>query len=78
LEVTGTIDLEPDSFIREEAAKSKPKKYMLSVGTAKRVFMMFAETPVEECDVVPCSHSQRRSKSGGTKRMDKCTETSNG
>jgi hypothetical protein len=46
LEVTGTIDLEPDSFIREEAAKSKPKKYMLSVGTAKRVFMMFAETPV--------------------------------
>lgn len=46
LEVTGTIDLEPDSFIREEPAKSKPKKYMLSVGTAKRVFMIFADTLV--------------------------------
>jgi hypothetical protein len=46
--VTGAIDLEPDSNIREESAKSKPKKHMFSVGTSKRVFMMFAETDQEQ------------------------------
>jgi hypothetical protein len=48
LDVTGAIDLEPDSIIREESAKSKPKKHMFSVGTQKRVFMMFAETDQEQ------------------------------
>ena len=46
--MTGTIDLEPDSFIREESAKSKPKKHMFAVGTSKRVFMMFADTDQEQ------------------------------
>ena len=78
--MTGAIDLEPDSFIREETAKSKAKKHMFryslllrkspaacvvsilgdsltllagaryaaSVGTSKRVFMMFAETDQEQ------------------------------
>lgn len=42
--VTGVIDLEPDSFVKEEPA-AKKKKNMFSVGTKKRIFFIAAETP---------------------------------
>jgi len=52
VDVTGSIDLEPTSIIKEEPGKSKPKKHMLSVGTTKRTFMMFAETQQEQAQWV--------------------------
>jgi len=41
LEATGVIELEPDSFVKDE--KDKKKRFMFSVGTSRRVFFMVAD-----------------------------------
>jgi len=41
LEATGVIELEPDSFVRDE--KDKKKRFMFSVGTSRRVFFICAD-----------------------------------
>jgi hypothetical protein len=46
-EETGLVELEPTSFVREEPAKSSKRKYMLSIGTQKRVFYMYSEVKSE-------------------------------
>lgn len=44
--LTGCIDLDPESFVKEEPA-AKKKKNMFSVGTKKRIFFIAAESPEE-------------------------------
>jgi len=43
--ITGRIDLEPNSIVREETKKAKPG--MFSVNTSKRVFYMYPDRPEE-------------------------------
>jgi len=43
--ITGKIELEPTSLVKEEPGKKKPN--MLSVTTAKRIFFMYTEKPEE-------------------------------
>jgi hypothetical protein len=48
VEATGIIELEADSFVRDERTdKDKKRKYMFSVGTSRRVFFMHSETEAE-------------------------------
>jgi hypothetical protein len=47
LEATGIIELEPDSFVKDEKDKDKKRRFMFSVGTSRRVFFMHAETESE-------------------------------
>lgn len=48
MEATGIIELEADSFVRDERTdKDKKRKYMFSVGTSRRVFFMHSETEAE-------------------------------
>ena len=48
VEATGIIELEADSFVRDERTdKDKKRKYMFSVGTSRRVFFMHSETEAD-------------------------------
>lgn len=47
VEATGIIELEADSFVRDERDKDKKRKFMFSVGTSRRVFFMFSDTEAE-------------------------------
>lgn len=47
VEATGIIELEADSFVRDEKDKDKKRKFMFSVGTSRRVFFMHSETEQE-------------------------------
>eukprot|EP01112_Ceratiomyxa_fruticulosa_P010466 TRINITY_DN2773_c0_g1_i1.p1 TRINITY_DN2773_c0_g1~~TRINITY_DN2773_c0_g1_i1.p1 ORF type:complete len:456 (-),score=103.37 TRINITY_DN2773_c0_g1_i1:396-1763(-) len=42
-EATGVIELEADSFVKDEVDKDKKRRFMFSVGTARRVFFMHAD-----------------------------------
>jgi len=44
-QITGKIDLEPTSLVKEEQGKKKPN--LFSITTAKRIFFMFADKPEE-------------------------------
>jgi hypothetical protein len=46
-EATGIIELEADSFVRDERDKDKKRRFMFSVGTSRRVFFMHADTEQE-------------------------------
>lgn len=46
-EATGVIELEPDSFVKDELNRDKKKPYMFSVGTAKRVYFIHADSEAE-------------------------------
>lgn len=46
-EATGIIELEADSFVRDERDKDKKRRFMFSVGTSRRVFFMHADTEKE-------------------------------
>lgn len=41
LEATGVIELEPDSFVKDE--RDKKRRFMFSVGTSRRVFFIVAD-----------------------------------
>jgi hypothetical protein len=47
VEATGIIELEADSFVRDERDKDKKRRFMFSVGTSRRVFFMHADTEQE-------------------------------
>jgi len=47
VEATGIIELEADSFVRDERDKDKKRRFMFSVGTSRRVFFMHADTEPE-------------------------------
>lgn len=47
VEATGIIDLEADSFVRDERDKDKRRKFMFSVGTSRRVFFIHSDTEAE-------------------------------
>jgi len=47
VEATGIIELEADSFVRDERDKDKKRKFMFSVGTSRRVFFMHSDTEAE-------------------------------
>jgi len=47
VEATGIIELEADSFVRDERDKDKKRRFMFSVGTSRRVFFMHADTELE-------------------------------
>lgn len=47
VEATGIIELEADSFVRDERDKDKKRRFMFSVGTSRRVFFMHADTETE-------------------------------
>ncbi|KAN0045061.1 hypothetical protein ACTA71_006589 [Dictyostelium dimigraforme] len=61
IEATGLIELEQNSFVKEEKDKDKKKKYMFTVGTSKRVFYIFAET---ETDMKQWMESIKRNLDG--------------
>lgn len=63
LEATGVIELEDDSFVREEKDKDKKRKYMFSVGTSQRVFLITADTEPEMRQWI---ESVKRNIDGGT------------
>jgi len=44
LEAKGIIELEPDSFVKDEKDKDKKRRFMFSVGTSRRVFFIYADT----------------------------------
>jgi len=44
LEATGLIELEADSFVKDEKDKDKKRRYMFSVGTSQRVYFIHADT----------------------------------
>jgi hypothetical protein len=44
LEAKGIIELEPDSFVKDEKDKDKKRRFMFSVGTSRRVFFIHADT----------------------------------
>jgi len=46
-EATGIIELEADSFVRDERDKDKKRRFMFSVGTSRRVFFMHSDTETE-------------------------------
>lgn len=46
-EATGIIELEADSFVRDERDKDKKRRFMFSVGTSRRVFFMHSDTESE-------------------------------
>jgi hypothetical protein len=46
-EATGIIELEADSFVRDERDKDKKRRFMFSVGTSRRVFFMHSDTEAE-------------------------------
>jgi len=43
LEAKGIIELEPDSFVKDEKDKDKKRRFMFSVGTSRRVFFIHAD-----------------------------------
>lgn len=47
VEATGIIELEADSFVRDERDKDKKRRFMFSVGTSRRVFFMHSDTEAE-------------------------------
>ncbi|GAM28824.1 hypothetical protein SAMD00019534_120000 [Acytostelium subglobosum LB1] len=47
LEATGMIEFEPDSFVKDERDKDKKKKFMFSLGTSKRIFLIYAESETD-------------------------------
>jgi len=47
IEATGIIELEADSFVKDEKDKDKKRRYMFSVGTSRRVFFIHADTESE-------------------------------
>jgi hypothetical protein len=47
IEATGIIELEADSFVRDERDKDKKRRFMFSVGTSRRVFFMHSDTEAE-------------------------------
>jgi len=59
LEATGIIELEPDSFVKDE--KDKKKRFMFSVGTSRRVFFIVADN---EKDMISWIDSIKRNISG--------------
>lgn len=58
-EATGVIELETDSFVRDE--KDKKKRFMFSVGTSRRVFFICADN---EKDMASWMDSIKRNLSG--------------
>jgi len=59
LEATGVIELEPDSFVKDE--KDKKKRFMFSVGTSRRVFFIVADN---EKDMLSWIESIKRNIEG--------------
>jgi len=59
LEATGVIELEQDSFVKDE--KDKKKRFMFSVGTSRRVFFMVADN---EKDMLSWIESIKRNIDG--------------
>lgn len=59
LEATGIIELEPDSFVKDE--KDKKKRFMFSVGTSRRVFFIVADN---EKDMLSWIESIKRNIEG--------------
>jgi len=59
LEATGIIELEPDSFVKDE--KDKKKRMMFSVGTSRRVFFIVADN---EKDMLSWIESIKRNIEG--------------
>lgn len=64
--ITGRIDLEPSSLVKEEPEKKKAATNMFSVTTAKRIFFMFPDKPEEtEGWVAAIQKGIEIAKSGG-------------
>jgi len=61
LEATGVIELETDSFVKDE--KDKKKRFMFSVGTSRRVFFIVADN---EKDMLSWIESIKRNIEGNT------------
>lgn len=61
LEATGVIELEQDSFVKDE--KDKKKRFMFSVGTSRRVFFIVADN---EKDMLSWIESIKRNIEGNT------------
>ena len=59
MEATGVIELEQDSFVKDE--KDKKKRFMFSVGTSRRVFFIVADN---EKDMLSWIESIKRNIEG--------------
>jgi len=59
MEATGVIELEPDSFVKDE--KDKKRRFMFSVGTSRRVFFIVADN---EKDMLSWIESIKRAIEG--------------
>lgn len=65
VEATGIIELEADSFVRDERDKDKKRKFMFSVGTSRRVFFMHADTETEMQQWITAIKGNIDTKEGG-------------
>lgn len=68
--ITGKIDLEPSSLVKEEPAKKKGQPNLFSITTAKRIFFMFPDKPEDTKDWVDAVQKGiETAKSGGGSPM---------